>query len=46
MNWSLASSYADYITVQGVEVGGKVYSVTLRWQTLTQSFEIVNIVKN
>ncbi len=46
MNWSLASSYADYITVRGVEVGGSVYSVTLRWQTLTQSFEIVNIVKN
>ena len=46
MNWSLASSYADYITVQGVQVGDKVYSVTLRWQTQTQSFEIVNIVKN
>ena len=46
MNWSLASSYADYITVRGVEVGGSVYSITLRWQTLTQSFEIINIVKN
>ena len=46
MNWSLASSYADYITVRGVEVGGSVYSVTLRWQTLTQSFETINIVKN
>ena len=46
MNWSLASSYADYITVQGVQVGDNVYSVTLRWQTQTQSFEIVNIVKN
>ena len=46
MNWSLASSYADYITVRGVEVGGSVYSVTLRWQTLTQSFEVINIVKN
>jgi hypothetical protein len=46
MNWSLASSYADYITVQGVQVGDNVYTVTLRWQTQTQSFEIVNIVKN
>ncbi len=46
MNWALASSYADYITVRGVEVGGSVYSVTLRWQTLAQSFEIINIVKN
>ena len=46
MNWSLASSYADYITVRGVEVGGSVYSVTLRWQTMTQSFEIIDIVKN
>jgi len=46
MNWSVASSYADYITVQGVEVGRDVYSITLRWQTETQAFEIVNIVKN
>ena len=46
MNWSLASSYADYITVRGVEVGGSAYSVTLRWQTMTQSFEIINIVKH
>ena len=46
MNWSVASSYADYITLQGVEVGGDVYSITLRWQTQTQSFEIVKIVKN
>ena len=45
MNWSVASSYADHITIQGVEVGGKVYSVRLRWQTITQTFEIVDIVK-
>ena len=46
MNWSLASSYANYITVRGVEVSGSTYSVTLRWQTMTQSFEIINIVKH
>ena len=46
MNWSLASSYANYITVRGVEVSGSAYSVTLRWQTMTQSFEIINIVKH
>lgn len=46
MNWAMASSYADYITVKGVRVGRDVYSVTLRWQTQTQAFEIVNIVKN
>jgi hypothetical protein len=46
MNWALASSYADYITVRGVEVNGSAYSVTLRWQTMTQSFEIINIVKH
>ena len=46
MDWSLASSYADYITVQGVQVGDAFYTVTLQWQTQVQSFEIVNITKN
>ena len=46
MNWSMASSYANYITVRGIEVSGSAYTVTLRWQTMTQSFEIINIVKH
>ena len=45
MNWSLASSFADYITVRGMQVGDAVYTVTLQWQTQTQSFEIINISK-
>jgi hypothetical protein len=46
MNWSQASTFADYITVRGVQVGDNAYTVTLRWQTQTQSFEIVSITKN
>ena len=46
MDWSLASGYADYITVQAVQVGGVFYTVTLKWQIQTQSFEIVSISEN
>ena len=46
MDWSLASSYADYITVRGVQVGDAIYTLTLQWQTQTQSFEIVDVFKN
>ena len=43
MDWSVASSFADYISLRGVRVGDKAYSVVMQWQTKTQSFEIVSI---
>lgn len=46
LNWAFTSGFSDYITVRGARVGEQTYSVTLQWQTRTQTFEIVNISRD
>jgi hypothetical protein len=45
MNWSSTASFADYIMVRSVQVGEQAYDLVLAWQTQTQTFEIVEIVR-
>lgn len=45
LDWSYTSGYDDYITVRGAQVGDQSYDLVLAWQTRTQTFEIVEIVR-
>ena len=44
LNWSYTTSFSDYITIRGAEVGDRIYTVKLQWQTGTQKFEIIDII--
>ena len=45
LDWSYASAYSDFITVRSAQVGDQAYDLVLAWQTRTQSFEIVEIIR-
>jgi hypothetical protein len=45
LDWSYTSSFNDYITIRGAQVGGQAYDLVLAWQTQTQTFEIIEIVR-
>ena len=45
LDWSYTSGFDDYITVRGAQVGDQAYDLVLAWQTRTQTFEIVDIVR-
>ncbi len=45
LDWSYVSGFSDYITVRSAQVGGQAYDLVLAWQTQTQTFEIVEIIR-
>jgi hypothetical protein len=45
LDWSYVSGFADFITVRSAQVGDQAYDLVLAWQTQTQTFEIVEIIR-
>ena len=45
LDWSYVFGFSDFITVRGAQVGDKAYDLILTWQTETQTFEIVEIIR-
>ena len=45
LDWSYVSGFADSITVRSAQVGDQAYDLVLAWQTQTQTFEIVEIIR-
>jgi hypothetical protein len=39
------SGFSDFITVRSAQVGDQAYDLVLAWQTQTQTFEIVEIIR-
>jgi hypothetical protein len=45
LDWSYVSGFSDYIRVRSAQVGDQAYDLVLAWQTQTQTFEIVEIIR-
>ena len=45
LDWSYVSGFSDFITVRSAQVGDQAYDLVLAWQTQTQTFEIVEIIR-
>jgi hypothetical protein len=45
LDWSYVSGFSDYIMVRSAQVGDQAYDLVLAWQTQTQTFEIVEIIR-
>jgi hypothetical protein len=45
LDWSYVSGFSNFITVRSARVGGRAYDLILTWQTETQTFEIVEIIR-
>ena len=45
LDWSYVSGFSDSITVRSAQVGDQAYDLVLAWQTQTQTFEIVEIIR-
>jgi hypothetical protein len=45
LDWSYVSGFSDYIMVRSALVGDQAYDLVLAWQTQTQTFEIVEIIR-
>jgi hypothetical protein len=45
LDWSYVSGFSDYIMVRSAQVGDQAYDLVLAWQTRTQTFEIVEIIR-
>ena len=45
LDWSYVSGFSDVIMVRSARVGDQAYDLVLAWQTQTQTFEIVEIIR-